>query len=145
MDSILPFIIALVVFKVVLLFAAYLAFRLTDDRHERAHLLAAYDTPTERMLAERRAELLLSEMLTDQERAQLRQYGYLDVHSPSLPQRVYRVPRRPGKIQVLDDGRLVMSLCVQPTSVVPDADVLLMHKLMIEGNEAEYLSVANRF
>ena len=30
-------------------------------------------------------------------------------------------------------------------SVVPDADVVVMHKLMIEGNEREYLRRANYF
>jgi hypothetical protein len=38
-----------------------------------------------------------------------------------------------------------MALCVQPIDPVPDGDVVMMHKLMIEGNEEEYLRIANRF
>ena len=29
--------------------------------------------------------------------------------------------------------------------LIPDGDAVLMHKLMIEGNEEEYLRIANRF
>ena len=34
---------------------------------------------------------------------------------------------------------------MQPTRWVPDGDLVLMHKLMIEANEAEYLRTANFF
>jgi hypothetical protein len=38
-----------------------------------------------------------------------------------------------------------MRLCVQSVEPIPDGDAILMHKLMIEGDEAAYLRIANRF
>jgi len=94
--------------------------------------------------SERRAETLLRQLLTEDEYRHLNQQGYLAVPSPSIPGRVYRVPRRPGQVSVFESGRLIMNLCIQPTKVLPAADVVGMHKMMIQGNEAEYLQVANR-
>jgi hypothetical protein len=95
--------------------------------------------------AERRAMALLREMLSPEEFRQLTWLGYVDVPSPSDRNRSYRVPRTRGYVQVIDGGRAVMRLCLQPTERIPDADVVLMHKLMIEGNEASYLDKANKF
>ena len=95
--------------------------------------------------AQERAELLLKELLTEDEYRQLNRRGYLEVPSPSRPRRTYRVPRHQGQVRVYDDGVPTMALCVQPVEPMPDGDVVVMHKLMIEGNEAEYLRTANRF
>lgn len=95
--------------------------------------------------AELRAEALLREMLSDDEYRRLAREGFLEVRSPNLPGRVYHIPRHQGRVHVYERGRPVMKLCVQPTKPIPDADIVVMHKLMIEGNEHEYLRVANRF
>jgi len=95
--------------------------------------------------AQERAEALLKELLSEDEYRQLNRRGYLEVHSPSRPRRTYRVPRHQGQVKVFDDGVPTMALCVQPVEPIPDGDVVVMHKLMIEGNEAEYLRTANRF
>ena len=92
-----------------------------------------------------RAEALLRDLLTEDERRRLARDGYLGVPSPSRPSRTYRVPRRRGLVRVYEGGALVMTLCVGPVGWLPDGDVILLHKLMIEGDEAEYLRVANRF
>jgi hypothetical protein len=95
--------------------------------------------------SERRAVSLLREMLSPEELRQLTWMGYVDVPSPSNSNRTYRVPRTRGYVQVLDGGRAVMRLCLQPTERIPDADVVLLHKLMIEANETAYLDKANKF
>ena len=94
--------------------------------------------------ARERAEALLRELLTAAECGQLERLGFLEVPSPTHPGRVYRVPRRRGRVTVLEGGAPVMLLCVGPVRALPDGDVVLLHKLMIEGDEAEYLRVANR-
>jgi hypothetical protein len=38
-----------------------------------------------------------------------------------------------------------MRLCVQPIERLPDADVVVLHKLMIEANEEHYLQRANKY
>lgn len=95
--------------------------------------------------AEKRAESLLLEMLGPEQARGLDQRGYLEIASPNRPNRIYRVPRGRGMVSVYEDGRAVMSLCVQPVEWIPGADVVLMHKLMIEGNEEDYLKIANQF
>jgi hypothetical protein len=95
--------------------------------------------------AEQRAELLLKTILPADHYNHLTRKGYLEVQSGMYPYRTYRIPRHRGSVEVYEMGRLVMSLCVQPTEIIPDADVVVMHKLMIEGNEREYLRRANYF
>jgi len=92
-----------------------------------------------------RAERLLQDILTEAEYRQLNRRGYLDVQSPSRPRRIYRVPRHRGQVKVLEGSVPIMSLCVQSIEPIPDGDAVIMHKLMIEGNEAEYIKIANRF
>jgi hypothetical protein len=37
-----------------------------------------------------------------------------------------------------------MRLCLQPLECLPDADRVVLHKLMIEANEETYLQKANK-
>jgi hypothetical protein len=95
--------------------------------------------------AHERAEALLRDLLTEEEYRQLNRRGYLEVPSPTRPRRSYRIPRHQGQVKVFEGGVPIMALCVQSVEPIPDGDAVLMHKLMIEGNEEEYLRVANRF
>ena len=99
----------------------------------------------ERSDAERRAQQLINQMLSRDQLAQLNGLGFVELRSRLIPGRTYRVPRRRGQVQVYEEGRHAGSLCIQPTRWVPDGDLVLMHKLMIEGNEPEYLRTANFF
>jgi hypothetical protein len=95
--------------------------------------------------AQERAEQMLRDVLAEDEYRQLCRRGYLEVPSRTRPRRVYRIPRHQGQVKVYEGGVPIMALCVQPVDPVPDGDVVMMHKLMIEGNEEEYLRIANRF
>ncbi len=95
--------------------------------------------------AERRAASLLREVLTAEQCRQLAWRGYLEIPSPSTARRIYRVPRTKGYVQVIENGHAVMRLCIQPVECLPDADVVVLHKLMIEANEEDYLLKANKY
>lgn len=95
--------------------------------------------------AERRAAGLLRDMLTPEQYHQLVWHGYLEIPSPTEPQRTYRVPRARGYVQVIENGRAIMRLCLQPVEYLPDADIVILHKLMIEANEESYLQKANKY
>jgi hypothetical protein len=105
----------------------------------------------ERNSANSRAEQLLRERLTPSEYRHLVKYGYLDISSKLDPYRQYRIPRARSRVQVLHTcvigsttlSRKVAELCVISTAPVPDADMVLTHKLMIEADEANYLAIAN--
>jgi hypothetical protein len=97
------------------------------------------------LAAEARARLMLREMLTDAEYEQLTRDGYLEVPSPSIAHRLYRIPWSAGRVCMMDHGQEVAELCLQSTEPLPDSDLVVLHKLMIVGNEREYLSRANHF
>jgi hypothetical protein len=91
------------------------------------------------------AETLLHASLTPAEYRQLAANAYLDVPSPGHAGRFYRIPRGPGQVLVYEDGHVLERLCVQPVENLPEADVILAHKLLIEADEMTYLQTANHF
>lgn len=91
------------------------------------------------------AETLLRELLDEREYQQLKHRGYVDVASPNDSQRIYRIPSYAGLVRVYEDGWAVRELCLQSVEPLPSADVVLMHKLLIQGNELEYLARARQY
>ncbi len=57
--------------------------------------------------------------------------------------RIYHVPAGPGWVDVYESGELCLRVCVEPVERLPQADVVLAHKLMIEGDEQRYMWAAN--
>jgi hypothetical protein len=94
--------------------------------------------------ADRRARQLLRAVLTHDQYHQLIQRGYIDIKSPSHPQRFYRVPKAHGRVHLIENEILQANLCLQPLDWVPEADFVVIHKLMIEADEETYLQKANR-
>ena len=93
--------------------------------------------------AEERAELLVREVTTDEEYDGIKREGYLDVPSPGYPHRIYRIPSGPGTVTILEGDHCVARLCVYSTQPIPEREAVVVHKLMIEGNEQDYLRAAN--
>jgi hypothetical protein len=92
----------------------------------------------------RRANELLRSVLPREQYRHLVRHGYLDIPSPRDPECFYRVPHAPGLVGVFEQGRRRASLCLHPLEMVPDADIVVMHKLMIEADEETYLQTANK-
>lgn len=93
--------------------------------------------------ADARAELLLARQLGEAY-AGVKRRGYLDVASRLFPRRKYRV-RRGQRIQVLEDGRCTMELCLESAVRVPEADEFLMKIVWLRAGEAQVLRTANHF
>ena len=98
-----------------------------------------------RLVAESQAEALLRECLTAGEWDHLTQQGYLMVMSPSVAGRTYRIPRAGGRPIMYEGVRPVAQLCIYPAEWLPQADVILLHLLMLQANEEQYLATANHF
>jgi len=106
----------------------------------------------EHNVAKHRAEMLLRSSITDEQYHQLVDRGYLEIRSRLYPGYLYRIPRTQQRVQIYETGqasavpyaRKLAELCVVPCDTVPDADMVLAHKLMIEADEQSYLSIANR-
>jgi hypothetical protein len=94
--------------------------------------------------AARRAESLVQRILSEQERTELRRSGFLEVPSGLVRGRRYRIPRGGAPVAVLEPDGRVGYLCLQPETGVPSAELVLIHKLMLEGAEADYWQRANR-
>ncbi|HEX6739883.1 MAG TPA: hypothetical protein VF310_16515 [Vicinamibacteria bacterium] len=101
--------------------------------------------PGDALRASQRADALLREVLGAAEFQQLVRREYLDVPSPTTAGRIYRIPYRAGRVEVIDQRRSTSWLCLVPTCWLPSADMVLIHKLLIEGDESRYLRVANHF
>ena len=97
-----------------------------------------------RRIANRRAEALVRQLLTDDERTQLRREGFLEVRSQEVSGRTYRIPRRGAPVAVLEPDGHVKYLCLQPETPVAPPELVVVHKLMLEGAEREYWQKANR-
>jgi hypothetical protein len=83
-------------------------------------------------------------MLSESERAQLQRDGFLEVPSASVAGRRYRIPRRGAPVAVLEpDGRIVY-LCLQPEAPIAEQELVVVHKLLLEGAEDDYWRRANR-
>ena len=93
--------------------------------------------------ARQRSEALLRDLLGDDEYIRLTQRGYLEMRSQIHLERTYRIPRRGGFVTVFERGEPVELLCIGPAEPLPPADVLIMHKLLIESDEETYLRTAN--
>ncbi len=91
-------------------------------------------------------EAVLQKYLSDAERKQLEDDGYLKVPSPNFNGRIYRVyPQRGGMASVYEAGQEVLMLFLLPKDWVHSSLIPLIHKLMIEGDEKQYLRTANQF
>ena len=97
-----------------------------------------------RQTAGKHADAVLARVLSPAERAQLRRDGFLEVSSPSVPGRRYRIPRRGSPVAVLEPSGRVVYLCLQPETPVAPQELVVVHKLLLEGAEAEYWERANR-
>ncbi len=95
------------------------------------------------MQAEKRAKLLLSEFLTDEEGDQLSESGHLLVRSPSRADRIYRIPAGGQWIDVYDSGRLSARIAAALPEGTHAGNAVLMHKFMIEERENEFLGSAS--
>lgn len=102
----------------------------------------------ERAKARERAQVLLQEHLSDQQKAMLAANDYfeLDLIEGEEVKR-YRIHRKwSGNIQQIDPstGRKLKTLCIHPREQTPVEDSMLAQKFMLEGGmERELLRIAN--
>lgn len=92
--------------------------------------------------AERTAKELLEACLNEPQRLELKRHGTITVRGLH-----HRFRIRKGRVANVDvvgkDGRLVHKLCCHPVGEVPDYDVMLAQKLMLEVCEDEFVKKAN--
>jgi hypothetical protein len=94
--------------------------------------------------AARRADALVRRVLSDAEQAELHKQGFLELASQTVPGRKYRIPAGDAPVASLEpDGRVVY-LCLQPVRPIPRKELVLVHKLLLEADEAGYWQRANR-
>ena len=97
-----------------------------------------------RYTANRRATALARRLLSDEEQAQLRREGFLEVRSQEVSGRTYRIPRRGSPVAVLEPDGHVKYLCLQPETPVAEPELVVVHKLLLECAERDYWQKANR-
>lgn len=133
------FSLVFIVFLLPAMWATYLRLRGPQTPHAARHA-----TWPEMLQSSERSAELLKDVLDECEYAQLRESGYLDIASPGYDERVYRVPQQGGRVCVYERGTPMYELCLQPIVPLPLNDLVVLHKLMIQANELEYLACANQ-
>lgn len=91
-------------------------------------------------LAEKRAQALLHQFLTREQRWSLRASRSFVVTGQDG--RMYEVTEDQG-VRLLVNGRAVTSYCIHPREALPRGDVMLAQKLLLESNIDHFLSTAN--
>ncbi len=113
--------------------------RIETERRDAQNRAAAAVTQA----AKERAEKLLQSVLTDEQKTELRDKGYF--HCRSKQGNRYRIRRGThGNVRKLDPTgtKEIESLCIQPRDV-PEGDVLLAQRFMIENDEEAFRKTAN--
>jgi len=106
-------------------------------------------TAAKQRLARIKAERLLRDFLTQEQKNDLTKYGFFKLYVKKGEEtKVYRIRRGQHRnVDLMEElgGKLVprKSLCLHPSMAVPDADAMLVQKLMLETNEDEFLRIAN--
>lgn len=103
-------------------------------------------------LARIRAERLLTNHLSREQQRDLKQHGFfkLYVNDKKGQSKIYRIRRGRSMnvdlVRELPGGVLepIQTLCAHPEMMVPDADTMLVQKLMLETCEEEFLRIANK-
>src|SRR5690606_14901979 len=95
----------------------------------------------ERAIARERAELLLQESLSEQQRAELAEKGYYSLQSISKEGQIKHYRIRRGIAQNINEvdpssGKVLKTICAHPRVSVPEGDAMLVQKLMLEDPES---------
>lgn len=138
----------IVLLVVVLLVAIWLIMRYGRPLLQWLHIVPRFPTVEE---AEARAEGLLQASISPQEYSFLQQNGYLEVPSRLHIDRIYQIPRGRRRVRVYQvinseskmQYQKLGELCVITCEPVPDADLVLTHKWLLEADEESYLATAN--
>lgn len=93
-------------------------------------------------LAEKKAEILLRQMLTPEQKEDLTQKGCFYLH---VGEKKFRIDRgHAGNVKLVDErNEVVESYCIHPEGGIPDADAMLAQKLLLETDLETFERVAN--
>lgn len=89
-----------------------------------------------------RAEILLKSCLTPQQQEELEKRNYFHIEVQGKRYRIRRGRSR-NVHEVNAQDQVIKTLCAHPYERVPDADTMLVQKLMLESAEADFLRIAN--
>ena len=94
--------------------------------------------------AARRADALVRRVLSESERNELRKQGFLEVRSQLVQGRKYRISAGDAPVASLEPDGRVLYFCLQPATPIPRKELVVVHKLLLEADEAAYRQRANR-
>lgn len=116
--------------------------RARQEARDAEYRLQADREALERKIAEAKAEVLLTQMLTPQQKEDLKNKRCFYLFSGG---KKYRIDRgRTGNVKLVDDrDQVVESYCIHPNIACPDADTMLAQKLLLETDPETFERVAN--
>lgn len=118
-----------------------------EELARQAAIRAEYETriaveTAARKLAEAKAEILLRQLLTPEQKEDLEKKNCFYLHTAG---KRFRIDRgRTGNVKLVDDkNEVVESYCIHPNIACPDADTMLAQKLLLETDLEKFERVAN--
>ncbi|HVL81400.1 MAG TPA: hypothetical protein VM840_07410 [Actinomycetota bacterium] len=90
-----------------------------------------------------RAEAMLRDSLCPHELETYERHGWIEVPSRLHPGRVYRVDGWRPVAVFSSAGTFEGAICLRPRENLPSPDVIVAHKLYIQGAEEEFLRAGN--
>lgn len=115
------------------------------DERQRRWREEAEERRRQQEIANAKAEKLLLQHLTPEQRDEYQRLKRFHVHLPDG--RVYRIQKGwAGNVKLVEsaeDERVLESLCIHPRIRCPDQDNMLAQKLMLEHSEEEFRRIAN--
>jgi len=116
--------------------------RLEAERQAAEWRAAEEKRRAEEVKAEATAKELLDAFLTPEQQQTMEKINAIAVKSQN--NKTYLV-KKGERVQELNDaGKVVAEYCIVPQAQLPLHDRMLIQKLMLENNEAEFLKTANR-
>ncbi|HEY7833986.1 MAG TPA: hypothetical protein VIG30_10485 [Ktedonobacterales bacterium] len=98
-----------------------------------------------RSAVDQRVDALLRDVLEASEYHTLMTRGYVDVASSEHADFIYRIPRYGGMVTRYEHGRATIDLCVQPVDPLPGGDIVVLHKLLLQASELDYVATARKY
>jgi hypothetical protein len=120
-------------------------FNLETEKQRIARTAAQEEFLKKREAAEHKAEDLLLMFLTDDQKNQYKEKGYIEINSDK--QNKFRIRKGWSKnVEKLDaSGKPECIYCIHPGILVPTCDNMLAQKLMLETDEIGFISKANKW
>lgn len=117
------------------------ALRLQQEERNRRQA----EIEAKRVAAQKKATELLLENLDAEQQIEFNQHKRFTVHVRGKVDQHYLIEYGyAGNVKLFHKGKAIAKFCIHPAHNLPNEDVMLAQKLLLETNEEQFLKIANK-